>query len=200
MLVVADERKARADRHRTQRARPLKARARRGSPSRTCTSRSRRARQGAAPVSRPTCGSVEALTESLERLSTDEVQAQGHPQLGGHRDRSDVMLASASNAIVLGSMSRRPEGRACQASRGQPAHVDLTRDRCGADRMAGLGVAAFGSALTLSRARWRWTRRRASRPTRHGAHRAVDDLELDLVGGQPPSDSVRASTEPARRP
>jgi translation initiation factor IF-2 len=47
-------------------------------------------------------GSVEALTESLERLSTDEVKLKViHSSVGGVTE-SDVMLASASNAIVLG--------------------------------------------------------------------------------------------------
>src|SRR5258705_2503086 len=47
-------------------------------------------------------GSVEALAESLERLSTDEVKLKViHSSVGMITD-TDVMLASASNAIVLG--------------------------------------------------------------------------------------------------
>src|SRR5206468_11014855 len=47
-------------------------------------------------------GSVEALTESLERLSTDEGQLKViHCSVGATIERV-VMLASASNAIVLG--------------------------------------------------------------------------------------------------
>jgi translation initiation factor IF-2 len=47
-------------------------------------------------------GSVEALTESLERLSTDEVRLKVIHGSVGTVNESDVMLASASNAIVLG--------------------------------------------------------------------------------------------------
>ncbi len=47
-------------------------------------------------------GSVEALTESLERLSTDEVRLKVIHGSVGAVNESDVMLASASNAIVLG--------------------------------------------------------------------------------------------------
>src|SRR4029079_4246614 len=44
-------------------------------------------------------GSVEALTESLERLSTDEVRLKVIHGSVGAVNESDVMLASASNAI-----------------------------------------------------------------------------------------------------
>jgi len=47
-------------------------------------------------------GSVEALGESLERLSTDEVKLKVIHSSVGMITESDVMLASASNAIVLG--------------------------------------------------------------------------------------------------
>src|SRR5207253_5391495 len=47
-------------------------------------------------------GSVEALTESLERLSTDEVKLKVIHSSAGAINESDVMLASASNAIVIG--------------------------------------------------------------------------------------------------
>jgi translation initiation factor IF-2 len=47
-------------------------------------------------------GSVEALTESLERLSSDEVKLKVIHGSVGTVTESDVMLASASNAIVLG--------------------------------------------------------------------------------------------------
>ena len=46
-------------------------------------------------------GSVEALTESLERLSTDEVRLKVIHGSVGAVSESDAMLASASNAIVL---------------------------------------------------------------------------------------------------
>jgi translation initiation factor IF-2 len=47
-------------------------------------------------------GSVEALAESLERLSTDEVKLKVIHSSVGAITESDVMLASASGAIVLG--------------------------------------------------------------------------------------------------
>jgi translation initiation factor IF-2 len=47
-------------------------------------------------------GSVEALTDALERLSTDEVKLKVIHASVGAINESDVMLASASNAIVLG--------------------------------------------------------------------------------------------------
>jgi translation initiation factor IF-2 len=47
-------------------------------------------------------GSVEALGDSLERLSTDEVKLKVIHASVGAINESDVMLASASNAIVLG--------------------------------------------------------------------------------------------------
>ena len=47
-------------------------------------------------------GSVEAVTQSLEKLSNDEVRVRViHGGVGGIKE-SDVMLASASNAIIIG--------------------------------------------------------------------------------------------------
>ncbi|PWU25351.1 MAG: translation initiation factor IF-2, partial [Candidatus Rokuibacteriota bacterium] len=67
-------------------------------------------------------GSVEALTESLERLSTDEVRLKVIHSSVGAVNESDVMLASASNAIVLGFNVRADAKAAAQA---QAAGVDL---------------------------------------------------------------------------
>ena len=47
-------------------------------------------------------GSVEAVAEALERLSTDEVKLKVIHSSVGAINEGDVMLASASNAIVLG--------------------------------------------------------------------------------------------------
>jgi len=56
-------------------------------------------------------GSIEPLKESLERLSTPEVQLRViHSGVGGVSE-SDVMLASASNAIILG-FTVRPDPKA----------------------------------------------------------------------------------------
>jgi translation initiation factor IF-2 len=67
-------------------------------------------------------GSVEALTESLERLSTDEVRLKVIHGSVGAVNESDVMLASASNAIVLGFNVKADAKAATQA---QVAGVDL---------------------------------------------------------------------------
>jgi len=67
-------------------------------------------------------GSVEALTESLERLSTEEVKLKVIHSSVGAINESDVMLASASNAIVLG-FNVKAEPKA--ASQAQANGVDL---------------------------------------------------------------------------
>ena len=67
-------------------------------------------------------GSVEALTESLERLSTDEVRLKVIHGSVGTVYVSDVMLASASNAIVLGFNVKADAKAAAQA---QADGVDL---------------------------------------------------------------------------
>lgn len=55
-------------------------------------------------------GSVEALKQSLEKLNTDEVNVNIiHGGVGGIRE-SDVMLASASNAIIIGFNVRPTQG------------------------------------------------------------------------------------------
>lgn len=67
-------------------------------------------------------GSVEALKESLEKLSTDEVRVRIlHASTGGVKE-TDVTLASVSNAIIIG-FNVRPENAAkIQADKEQ---VDL---------------------------------------------------------------------------
>jgi translation initiation factor IF-2 len=67
-------------------------------------------------------GSVEALTESLERLSTDEVKLKVIHSSVGAVTESDVMLASASNAIVLG-FNVKADAKA--ASQAQANGVDM---------------------------------------------------------------------------
>jgi translation initiation factor IF-2 len=47
-------------------------------------------------------GSVEALTDSLEKLSTEEIQVNIIHKGVGAITESDVLLASASNAIIIG--------------------------------------------------------------------------------------------------
>ena len=47
-------------------------------------------------------GSVEAVNQSLEKLSNDEVRVRVIHGGVGAVNESDVMLASASNAIIVG--------------------------------------------------------------------------------------------------
>ena len=56
-------------------------------------------------------GSVEALTDSLQKLSTEEIQVNIIHKGVGAITESDVLLASASDAIVIG-FNVRPMGNA----------------------------------------------------------------------------------------
>ena len=67
-------------------------------------------------------GSVEALESSLTDLSTDKVKVNViHTGVGGITE-NDVMLASASNAIVLG-FSVRPQGKASSTSKKEGVEI-----------------------------------------------------------------------------
>ena len=67
-------------------------------------------------------GSVEALSEALSRLSSEEVRLNVlHASVGGITE-SDILLASASNAVVIG-FNVRPESKA--ADLGEREGVDL---------------------------------------------------------------------------
>jgi translation initiation factor IF-2 len=69
-------------------------------------------------------GSVEALSDALTRLSTDEVRLNVlHASVGGITE-SDVMLASASNAVVIG-FNVRPEAKATNAAEREVIDVRL---------------------------------------------------------------------------
>ncbi len=67
-------------------------------------------------------GSVEPLRESLERLSTERVKVNVIHSSVGAITESDVMLASASNAIIVG-FNVRPEPKAQKLA--EQEHVDL---------------------------------------------------------------------------
>jgi translation initiation factor IF-2 len=69
-------------------------------------------------------GSVEALSEALSRLSTDEVRLNVlHASVGGITE-SDVLLASASNAVVIG-FNVRPESKATEVAEREGVDVRL---------------------------------------------------------------------------
>jgi translation initiation factor IF-2 len=69
-------------------------------------------------------GSVEALSEALSRLSTDEVRLNIlHASVGGITE-SDVLLASASNAVVIG-FNVRPEAKGNEIAEREGVDVRL---------------------------------------------------------------------------
>jgi translation initiation factor IF-2 len=69
-------------------------------------------------------GSVEALTEALSRLSTDEVKLRViHGSVGGITE-SDILLAAASNAIVIG-FNVRPESKGAALANKESVEVRL---------------------------------------------------------------------------
>ena len=67
-------------------------------------------------------GSVEAVRQSLEKLSNEEVQVKVIHGAVGQINESDVSLASASNAIVIG-FNVRPDTQAKQLA--DQEHVDM---------------------------------------------------------------------------
>jgi translation initiation factor IF-2 len=73
-----------------------------------------------------TQGSLEALTESLEKLSTDEVAVRVVRRGVGAVTESDVMLAQASRAIVVG-FNVRPDPKARDVSDREGVDVRLYR-------------------------------------------------------------------------
>ncbi len=69
-------------------------------------------------------GSVEAIRESLEKITHPEVKVRViHTAVGGINE-SDVMLASASNAIIIG-FNVRPEPKASQAAEREDVDIRL---------------------------------------------------------------------------
>ena len=92
-------------------------------------------------------GSAEVLTETLQKLSNDKVKVRVIHSGVGAINETDVLLASASNAIIIG-FNVRPERNAEAAGRAgkggyPPAHHHLQpdrRDQARHDRAAGAGV------------------------------------------------------------
>ncbi|MBO8159396.1 translation initiation factor IF-2 [Thermosyntropha sp.] len=71
-------------------------------------------------------GSVEALSQSLLRLATDEVKVNVIHAAVGAISETDVMLASASNAIIIG-FNVRPESKARKHAEAEGIDVRLYR-------------------------------------------------------------------------
>ncbi len=71
-------------------------------------------------------GSVEAVKQSLEKLSNEEVRVKAiHSGVGAIKE-SDVMLAAASNAIIIG-FNVRPEVKAKAAAEHEKVDIRLYR-------------------------------------------------------------------------
>lgn len=71
-------------------------------------------------------GSIEALSQSLLRLSTDEVKINVIHSAVGAISESDVMLASASNGIIIG-FNVRPDNKARKYAEDENIDVRLYR-------------------------------------------------------------------------
>jgi translation initiation factor IF-2 len=69
-------------------------------------------------------GSVEALADSLQRLSTDEVKLELIHKSVGAISETDVTLASASRAIIIG-FNVRPEPKAAQLAEKEGVDIRL---------------------------------------------------------------------------
>ncbi len=71
-------------------------------------------------------GSVEAVRQSLEKLSNEEVRVRAIHGGVGAINESDVMLANASNAIIVG-FNVRPDSGALAAAASQDVDIRLYR-------------------------------------------------------------------------
>ncbi len=71
-------------------------------------------------------GSVEAVRQSLEKLSNEEIRVRAIHGGVGAINESDVMLANASNAIIVG-FNVRPDSGAVAAAESQDVDIRLYR-------------------------------------------------------------------------
>jgi len=69
-------------------------------------------------------GSVEALTDSLQKLSTEEIQVSVVHKGVGQITESDVLLATASDAIVVG-FNVRPSSQASKLAESEGVEIKL---------------------------------------------------------------------------
>lgn len=69
-------------------------------------------------------GSVEAVKDSLENLSTSDVQVKVIHTGAGGINESDIMLASASNAIIIG-FNVRPDAKAVALAEREGVDIEL---------------------------------------------------------------------------
>ena len=110
-------------------------------------------------------GSVEAVKASLEKLSNDEVRVRVIHGGVGAINESDVMLASTSQAIIVGFNVRPDNAARDSAAR---AHVDMRMYRVIYDAINEIESAMKGM-LAPSSGRLCWAMRRSARPTRSPA-------------------------------
>ncbi|MGD0275188.1 MAG: translation initiation factor IF-2 [Syntrophales bacterium] len=69
-------------------------------------------------------GSIEALSEALGRLSTQDIKLKIIHSSTGAITETDVMLASASNALIIG-FNVRPEGRVVEIAEKEGVEIKL---------------------------------------------------------------------------
>lgn len=69
-------------------------------------------------------GSIEALTEALKKLSMTEIQLKLIHSSTGAITETDVMLASASNAVIIG-FNVRPDGRVADVAEQEGVEIKL---------------------------------------------------------------------------
>jgi translation initiation factor IF-2 len=69
-------------------------------------------------------GSVEALKDALQQITHSEVQVKVIHSAAGGINESDVMLAAASNAIIIG-FNVRPETKAAQTAEDEGIDIEL---------------------------------------------------------------------------
>jgi len=69
-------------------------------------------------------GSIEAISDALKKLSTDDVQIKMIHSSTGAISETDIMLASASNAIVIG-FKVRPDGRVSDLAAQEGVEIKL---------------------------------------------------------------------------
>jgi translation initiation factor IF-2 len=69
-------------------------------------------------------GSIEALSDSLEKLSTEKVQVNIIHKAVGQVSESDILLASASSAIIIG-FQVRPSGAARRLAEKEEVQIKL---------------------------------------------------------------------------
>ncbi len=71
-------------------------------------------------------GSIEAISQSLQQLSTDEVRVNIIHTAVGAVNETDVMLASTSNAVIIG-FNVRPDKNAVTAAENEDVDIRLYR-------------------------------------------------------------------------